>query len=448
MHSSGPERRRLRVMLIAPNSPPPHLSGGMDIAIADVAAQLRQRGWTVDIPLAAVGTGVTDGDPAIPGSNTLFVHKITRPPRLLSWLRRSRLGRFARLPEWMRGYLGLFVNRSTARKFNANLFALERLFTTLPQPDAVLLFCGFATPGICALSLAMFPRTVAVSLPELAIELKSAWVWPLLRRVFSLRLREGAHSFFYRAVSVEKIQCAVFASNNWRDEAIRYGLSRSVAHSIYFGVPWAPLTARPSFGGRLLWVGRMNPGKGLHQLVRALPVVRTRVAGATLTVIAKYEDESYRAAIIDAISALQLEDAIRLLPRIERAKLWGAYAGHDILLCISPYSEPVPLVLMEAFMAGLPVIVSQPRVPSPLVLPGQTCLCFDPDAPDTLAEAVELLQTDPALRKRLAENARKLIEERFSTEYMGEQYDALLRTAASEFTSNIVAPSRTGQMIE
>ena len=225
-------------MLIAPNSPPPHLSGGMDIAVADIAAQLRQRGWTVDIPLAAVGTSVADGDPAMPGANTLFVHKVTRPLRLLGRLRRSRLGSYARLPERMRGYLGLLVNRSTARKFNANLFALERLFTALPQPDAVLLFCSFATPGICALSLAMFPRTVVVSLPELAVELKSAWVWPLLRRVFSLRLPERAHWFFYRAVSAEKIQCAVFASNDWRDEAVRYGLDGSVARSIYFGVPW------------------------------------------------------------------------------------------------------------------------------------------------------------------------------------------------------------------
>jgi glycosyltransferase involved in cell wall biosynthesis len=234
-------------------------------------------------------------------------------------------------------------------------------------------------------------------------------------------------------VSAEKIECVVFASNTWRDEAIGHGLNRAVAHSIYFGVPLAPLIARPPFSGRMLWVGRMNPGKGLHQLVRALPVVRTRVAGATLTVIAKHEDESYRAAVIDAISALQLEDAVCLLPRIERPKLREVYAEHDILLCISPYSEPVPLSLMEAFMAGLPVIVSQPRVPSPLVLPGQTCLCFDPDVPDTLAEAVELLQTDAALRKRLAENARDLIEERFSTEYMGGRYDALLRSAVLEF---------------
>jgi hypothetical protein len=72
MHSSDPERRPLRVMVIAPNSPPPHLSGGMDIAVADVVAQLRQRGWTVDMPLAAASTKVTKGNPIATATNALF----------------------------------------------------------------------------------------------------------------------------------------------------------------------------------------------------------------------------------------------------------------------------------------------------------------------------------------------------------------------------------------
>jgi glycosyltransferase involved in cell wall biosynthesis len=411
----------------------------LDIAVADVAAQLRKRGWVVDMPLVAALED-SPGDPASTSAlNRLHVPSSMRPPPLLARLLRSRLRSLIRLPEFLRGYFGLLIERATMRKFNENLFTLERVLKASARPDAVLLFSGYATPGVCALALASNPRTVLVSLPELAYELKLSQAWSLMRRICAWRLQEKVHPFLYRPVQPNQIRCAVFASRAWRDDAVKYGLGAGCVHTIYFGVPLSPMMARPAPRGRLLWIGRMNEGKGLHQFIDAMPTIRLAVPHATLTVIARRENEAYQVSIAEAISRQQLGDAVRILASVERAELKNAYAEHDVLLCLSPFSEPVPLVMMEAFAAGLPVIISTPRVPSPLVLPEHTCLCFDPDKPHTLARAVERLQRDGELRARLIANARKLIEDSFSLDHMGAQYDALLRTVTSESNPGPIA---------
>ena len=87
--------------------------------------------------------------------------------------------------------------------------------------------------------------------------------------------------------------------------------------------------------------------------------------------------------------------------------------------------------MMEAFTAGLPVIISRPGAASPLVLDGKTCLCFDPDNPRTLVEAIVRLDGDSELRAQITISARKLVEDQFSLDRMGAKYDALLRRAAN-----------------
>jgi glycosyltransferase involved in cell wall biosynthesis len=426
-----PKAASPRLLLIAPALPPLDRRGGMDVAVANVVAELRQRGWVVDMPLV-VGSEPSSGAAAAEAPVAVYVPSAVRPPPPLDLILRSPLRSLIRLPEFLRGYLSLFVDRSTVRKFNGNLLALERVLKTTPRPDAILLFSGYATPGVCAMALVLNPRTVMVSSFEPAFELKLAWAWSLMRRFWAWRLQGHIHPFLYRAATPEQMRCVVFASEGWKEEAIRHGLNPSNARTIYFGVPRSQMTARPAPRGRLLCVGRINRDKGLHRFVDAMPAIRTAIPGATLTMVARSDDDAYRALIVDRIAALQLDEAVQILPRMPEAELQNAYAGHDMMLYISPFSEPVPLVMMEAFMAGLPAIISRPRTPSPLVQPEHTCLCFDPEKPATLVEAVRRLHTDAALRERLTANARKLVEGPFSLERMGSQYDALLRSVVAE----------------
>lgn len=422
------DHSRRRLLLIAPKTPPLHLRGGLDVAVADVAAQLRNHGWHVDMPLDETAWSDADNSEASKPAEWHHPGRLPPPP-LLAWLQRSRLASSIRLPRFLRGYFSLIVNRSALDKLNQNLFSLEKLLKRYPNPDAVLLFTGYATPGVCALVLSVYPKAVLTSLSELAYELKLARTWSVMRLVCACRLPR-AHPFLYRAVRPDQIRYVSFASQAWREDALQYGLEPSSAHTIYFGVPTSALTGRPAPRGRLLWVGRMNPGKGLQHLVRSMPEIRSVIPNSRLTVIARRENDLYASAIADDIARLRLGDAVRIVPSVDRAELQSAYAESDLLICISPYPEPVPLVMMEAFAAGLPVIISRPGVASPLVRDGETCLCFDTNEPQTLVDAIVRLHADAGLRNRLTVNARKLVEGQFSLEEMGDRYDALLRRAA------------------
>ncbi len=89
---AGPEPRQasLRLLLIAPDLPPLHLRGGMDIAVASVATELRQRGWIVEQPL------ITDASAAFHKPSEM------RAPPLLNRVLRSRLRSFVRLPQFFK----------------------------------------------------------------------------------------------------------------------------------------------------------------------------------------------------------------------------------------------------------------------------------------------------------------------------------------------------------
>lgn len=396
----------------------------------DVVAQLHRHGWEVDMPFVAAKDDLDEGPDARP-PDALQLPESVRPPPLLERLRRSHLASLIHLPRFLRGYFSLILDRSTLGEFNRNLCILEATLKKVSKPDAVLLFTTSATPGVCALVLTMYPDAVLVSLSELAFELKLARAWSLMRLVCGWWLRQPLHPFLYRAATPDKLRCVIFPSRGWLEDAVRYGLNRSNAHTIYFGVPMSAMTEHAISHGRLLWVGRMNPAKGLHHFVKAMPAIRSALPNAALTAIARQEDDAYEAAIVEDVARLQLGDALQIVSDVARADLQRAYAKHDMLLCISPFSEPVPLVMMEAFTAGLPVIISRPRAPSPLVLDGKTCVCFDPGDPRTLVEAIVRLHRDSELRGRITAGARRLVEDQFSLDRMGAKYDALLRRAAN-----------------
>jgi hypothetical protein len=69
-----------RLLLIAPALPSLHRRGGMDIAVANVVAELRQRGWFVDMPLI-VESEHSPGDAALEAPTALYVPSAIRRRR-------------------------------------------------------------------------------------------------------------------------------------------------------------------------------------------------------------------------------------------------------------------------------------------------------------------------------------------------------------------------------
>jgi glycosyltransferase involved in cell wall biosynthesis len=93
------------------------------------------------------------------------------------------------------------------------------------------------------------------------------------------------------------------------------------------------------------------------------------------------------------------------------------------ICCLPTYREGLPRFLVEASAAGRPIVAT--RVPgcSDVVEEGRSGLLVPPRDPLALANSLERLILDSAERERLGEGARRVFEERFSSDHVLEAFD-------------------------
>jgi phosphatidylinositol alpha-mannosyltransferase len=154
-------------------------------------------------------------------------------------------------------------------------------------------------------------------------------------------------------------------------------------------------TAGPRAAGplRLLFLGRLEPRKGVDVLLRAWPRIAEALPEARLTLAG---DGPLRAAV-EAAAGPRLALAGRP-PDAEARRL---VAEADLLLAPAPYGESFGLVLAEALSAGtLPVAAANPGYASLLTGPGAALLVPPGDA-RALAERVIGLARDAGARAEL-----------------------------------------------
>ena len=400
-----------RVLILAPMYPS-DVVGGHPIVLPELAAGLRAHGWQVQ---------------TAEGWQNLASHShLTGGQRwaaaLKAWQRWT--------PDRARRFLTrLAMPRAYYAAAAHNLRAAEEQVRATDF-DVLMVHADGTPPGLCSLAEELARRKsrplVLVSMNGLADELRAAG-WGSARRVARARLAAAFTPALLRPIRPPQVSQAIFASASWRAQAVRAGLPEARALTIYFGVPLPPPLPRPAeLGQRVLWVGRLSREKGLHLLLRALPALRRRLPGITVTAIAAQGPASYHQFIEDLIRDLGLGSIVTLRPPVSRAALAEAYASHDVLFFHSIFDEPVALVLMEAYASGLPV-ASSAASGAPLVQDGETCLTYDPLQSETVFQALHALLTDERVRERLAANAQRLIHAEFSLEAMGRSYDAVLR---------------------
>lgn len=160
-----------------------------------------------------------------------------------------------------------------------------------------------------------------------------------------------------------------------------------------------------SFDGRdgALFVGRLSPEKGIATLLQAWggAATRLRVLG--------------EGPLADQVRNAEGPN-LELLGQRPREEVGQAMATSRFLVMPSQWYEGFPMVLVEAFSRGLPVIASRLGSMAEVVEDGVTGLHFAPGDAEDLAAKIQWAEANPDRIAEMGAAARRVYDTRYSAD--------------------------------
>lgn len=181
----------------------------------------------------------------------------------------------------------------------------------------------------------------------------------------------------------------------------------------------------------VLAVARLQPEKGIDDLVSAAALLRPRLPGLRIAVAGSGPEE---AALRAHIEEAGLTGAFSLLG--SRADVGALLAAADAF-CLPSRHEGLPIGLLEAMQAGLPCVATRVGGVPGAIADGVDGVLVEPAEPAGLAAALERVLHDGGAAE-MGARARATIDERYAVDAAGaayaDIYDELVgsRPAATE----------------
>jgi phosphatidyl-myo-inositol alpha-mannosyltransferase len=242
--------------------------------------------------------------------------------------------------------------------------------------------------------------------------LYGAWSWalqPLARRI---RARIAVSEAARRTVAPHFPGEYVIVPNGIEGERFRTTRPRPAAFA----------ADRP----HVLYVGRLEPRKGVEHLVRAMAQVQQRVPAASLVIVG---DGSGRGGL--ARVAREVGASVRFAGRIADDDLPAYFQAADLVCSPALGGESFGIVLLEAMASGRPVVASRIEGYEALVGAANAAVLVPPgDAAALAAELVTLLES-PERRRVLAANGAALARA-YEWQTLAPRLEAIYRSLVHE----------------
>jgi D-inositol-3-phosphate glycosyltransferase len=288
--------------------------------------------------------------------------------------------------------------------------------------------------------------------------LKAAWDVPLLQMFHTLGLmkqrigqtpeeREGEERVSGERAVMKTADRIIAATEAERSQLeLLYGVNHQKVTIIPPGVdthhfyPIPPDEAKEAIGispedRMALFVGRIEPLKGVDTLIRAMAIVKQRckrfVCPHYLAIIGG-DPEGHPERDTDEMGRLQalckslgLDDIVLFLGKRGQNTLPYYYSAAEVVVMPSHY-ESFGMVALEAMACGTPVIASRVGGLAYLVREGETGFFVTAQDPEALAEKLRLMFVDHEMRARMGTQAVAYAQ-RFRWEVIADEIAAVYR---------------------
>ncbi len=275
----------------------------------------------------------------------------------------------------------------------------------VPQVD----IAHAAMAGVCTLVAvcAKLEHNAAFLLSEHGIYLRECYLaeapaagslfLKLLRLRFARRMTELSYDL------ADQVSPCCDYNQRWET---RLGADPRRLKTIHYGVDpslFKPMGQRAKGSPVVVWVGRINPLKGLETLVQAAALVRDARPDIQFHLFggAAPEDQPYYQEILDLCRDLGLEDVLRFRGYISEPQM--AFNQADLVV-LSSISEGFPFSLLEAMLCAKPIVATDVGGVAEEI---EGCgVVVEPRNPQAMAQAILQLVNDPGRRLALGRFAR------------------------------------------
>ncbi len=211
-------------------------------------------------------------------------------------------------------------------------------------------------------------------------------------------------------------------------DAARHGRNDAVLipNGIHLGALEEAAKAHPKVQGRILFVGRLEPMKGVDTLLRAFAMItyysHVHIVG----------EGSQRGKLEQLTVELGVADRVKFTGYLQPPELYREFAEAEIFCGLSR-TEALGNVFLEAMAAGCAVVATSVGGIVDTVRNGETGILVAPDKPDAAAQAIRGLLFPPDNRYAMAEAARKFVQA-YDWAQIARRYDEVYKKLLIEIS--------------
>ena len=220
----------------------------------------------------------------------------------------------------------------------------------------------------------------------------------------------------------DAIACSAY---NADDVGARYHIRPEVTYNGVDTALFSPRACRPEIRAMLanaqpgtpaydqpllVFPGRLVRWKGAEYAIEAVAHLKERGVAVRLAVLGTGD---YKPTLVALAERLGVADALNFLDPLPMRDMPDVFAASDIVVAASFANETFGITLTEAMACERSVVASDFGGFREVVVDGVTGLRYPPQDSRALADALERLIADPALRRRMGEAGRAWVIEKF-----------------------------------
>jgi glycosyltransferase involved in cell wall biosynthesis len=161
---------------------------------------------------------------------------------------------------------------------------------------------------------------------------------------------------------------------------------------------------------KVLFMGVVGPSKGAYDLLNAMQRLKSRGCSLELLIAGHEEREGDLARAHALLRELDVEDVCHFAGMVSGASKLQLL-GEASLFALPSYQEALPMAILEAMAAGLPIVTTEVGGIPEVVKDGHNGFLIRPGDVEALADKLATLAGDQHLREMMGQRSRQIAEQ-------------------------------------